>query len=147
MDADGTVYPARQAGWAALHEGYARSCERHALHCREWLCVAAVGKMLSAGLTVRRYFYAWRDCGLFDAMNMTLVMNLREIEGREASPSAGVIDSESVKTTESGGVCGAARPRAGKTRPGGRRQEDQGSQTPYPDRHMRFSGLHPCPRG
>ena len=56
--------------------------------------------------TVRRYFYAWRDAGLFEAINTVLVMNLREIEGRQASSTAGVINSQSVKTTESGGICG-----------------------------------------
>ena len=56
--------------------------------------------------TVYRWFAQWRDSGLFESMNHLLVMADRERVGREASPSAAVLDSQSVKTTESGGPRG-----------------------------------------
>ena len=52
--------------------------------------------------TIQRYFYDWRDSAVLHQINHALVMAAREAEGRDASPTAGVIDSQSVKTTESG---------------------------------------------
>ena len=55
---------------------------------------------------VYRWFSQLRDDGTWETINHHLVMRDRERVGREASPTAAVMDSQSVKTTESGGIRG-----------------------------------------
>ena len=56
--------------------------------------------------TVYRWFARLRDSGVLESLNQHLVALDRERAGREASPTAAVIDTQSVKTTESGGPRG-----------------------------------------
>lgn len=56
--------------------------------------------------TVYGWFAHFRDGGVWETLNHHLVMADRERVGREASPTAAVIDSQSVKTGESGGPRG-----------------------------------------
>jgi transposase len=56
--------------------------------------------------TVQNRFYAWRDSGLWTQIVCVLVMSAREAEGREVAPTAIVVDSQSVRTTEAGGPRG-----------------------------------------
>src|SRR4029453_5989226 len=52
--------------------------------------------------TVYGYYGRWRNSGLWDQLNAALVPAVRRQAGRQAQPSAAIIDSQSVKTAEGG---------------------------------------------
>jgi transposase len=62
-----------------------------------------IPKDLPPRSTVHGYFDRWDYDGTLDQIHHTLYMDCREQVGREASPTAAVIDSQSVKSAEKGG--------------------------------------------
>ena len=63
----------------------------------------AIPKDLPPRSTVHDYFDRWSHDGTVERMHHTLYIACREQDGREASPTAAIIDSQSVKSAEKGG--------------------------------------------
>ena len=64
---------------------------------------AALPKDLPPRSTVNGYFCRWDHDGTLDRLHYALYVQCRERAGREASPTAAIIDSQSVKSAEKGG--------------------------------------------
>ena len=63
----------------------------------------ALPKDLPPKSTVHDYFDLWGWDGTLERIHHALYMELRECEGREASPTVAIIDSQSVRGAEKGG--------------------------------------------
>jgi transposase len=63
----------------------------------------AIPKDLPPRSTVNYYFCRWQYDGTLDRLHHALYILCREQAGREASPTAAIIDSQSVKSAKKGG--------------------------------------------
>lgn len=101
--------------WALIQDLFSRSSRGRPPKWELWLIVNAILYVVRTGCqwrmlptnfppwqTVYGYFWHWTRSGRWERMNARLVRQVRQKQGRDPQPSAAVIDSQSVKTSEGG---------------------------------------------
>src|SRR3954471_16544652 len=97
-------HPAGQARRPSAHGGRARGPERGILYVLATGCPwRALPKDLPPKSTVHDYLTLWAWDGTLRRLHHALFVQVREQAGEEASPTAAIIDSQSVKGAEKGG--------------------------------------------
>ena len=93
------------ASWRAEADGEpARDIERHLLSALDGLSVGCFAQGLSAEEHGLWYFALWNWDGTLERIHHALYVEVREQAGREASPTAAIIDSQSAKGALKGGL-------------------------------------------
>ena len=87
----------------------------------------AIAKDLPPRLTLYDYFDLWGWDGTLDRIHDALYAQCRQAASREASPTAAIIDSQSVKSAEKGGLRSIRRATM--------QAEDQGQEAAHPRRY------------
>ncbi len=65
-----------------------------------------------SGMTCWRRLRDWQAAGVWDRVHDTLRGRVRQRAGRAAQPTAAILDSQSVRTTEKGGLAAMTGPRS-----------------------------------
>ena len=92
-----------QRSWSTKNPQPARNPQRHLLRLEKRLPVAPTPARLPRWPTVYHYFRQWRIDGTWERINRAIRERLRVRLNRDPQPSAGIVDTQSIKTTGVGG--------------------------------------------
>src|SRR5262245_25404636 len=104
MGARGAHDSTRAARWAQTIGQCARGAERDFLHPMDRVSVEGVAQSLPPKSTVHDYLELWNWDGTLERIHHTLYVAVREQAGRGASPTVAIIDTQTAKGAQKGGL-------------------------------------------